>query len=174
MTTTKLSPGKFAINYGVILGVVMVLIAVIMYVTGMPLEGIQWPQYLYYLIFPLVIIIGIKAFKAKNDGFLSLGEALKTGVAIALISALVYIVYVLLFNYVIDPEYNTKIIEVVRDQMLENPDITEAQVEQTIGFVEKMSDPIVGSSVWLGLSLFFGLIYSLIGGLVMKNENPIA
>lgn len=172
MTTTNLSPGKFAMNYGIILGVIMILIAVVMYVTGMPLEGIQWPQYLYYLIFPTFVIIGIKAYKTKNGGFLTLGEALKTGVAIALISALVYIVYVILFNYVIDPEYNAKIIEVVREQMLENDNVTEAQVEQTIGFVEKMSDPIIGSSVWLGLSLFFGLIYSLIGGLIMKNENP--
>ncbi len=173
MITTKSSPGKFAMNYGILLGVIMVLIAVIMYVTGMPLKGIQWPQYLYYLFFPLIIILGIKAYKAQNEGFLSLGEALKTGIAIALISGLIYVVYIILFNYVIDPEYNNKIIEMVRDQMLESPDISEAQVEQTMGFVKKMSDPVIGSSVWIGLSLFFGLIYSLIGGLVMKNENPL-
>ena len=61
---------------------------------------------------------------------------------------------------------------VARDKMLENPNATEEQIEMSINIMEKMSDPIIGSSAWVGLSLFFGLIYSLVGGLVMKKDNP--
>ena len=50
METQKPTTGKFAMNYGIILGVVMILISVITYVTGMALEGTQWPQYIYYII----------------------------------------------------------------------------------------------------------------------------
>ena len=49
METQKLTPGKFALNYGLILGLVMIAIAVVTYVTGMALEGKQWPTYLYYI-----------------------------------------------------------------------------------------------------------------------------
>lgn len=166
------TPAKFAMTYGIVLGVIFILIAVIMYVTGMPLRGEQWPQYLYYLIFPAGIIIAIKKFKVDNGGFLELKDAIKIGLTIGVISGLVYLVYIFLFNYVIDPEYNAMIIEVAREQMLEQSNVTEEQVDQMMGFIEVMANPFLGGALWIGLSLFFGLIYSLIGGLVMKQDNP--
>ena len=66
MEAQQPTPGKFARNYGVILGVIMIFIAVIMYVTGMSLEGVQWPQYLYYIIFPVVIFYAISQFKKQK------------------------------------------------------------------------------------------------------------
>ena len=59
MESQQLSPGKFARNYGIILGLILILIAVIMYATGMQLEGVQWPMYIYYVFFPVVIIYAI-------------------------------------------------------------------------------------------------------------------
>ena len=105
MEAQQPTPSKFARNYGVILGVIMIFIAVIMYVTGMSLQGVQWPQYLYYIIFPVVIFYAISQFKKQNANTLSLGQAIKIGIVIAVISAVVYIIYGLLFNYVIDPEF---------------------------------------------------------------------
>lgn len=172
MEVTKKTPANFGVTYGVTLGVIFILIAVIMYVTGMPLEGKQWPQYLYYLIYPAGIIIAIKKYKVENGDFLKLSEALKIGLAIGAVSGIVYLLYAILFNYVIDPEYNAMLIDVARDQMLTNPNITEEQLEQTMTFIETMANPILGGALWVGLSLFFGLIYSLIGGLIMKQDNP--
>ena len=44
MENQKPTAGKFAMNYGIILGVIMLAISVTMYVTGMALEGVQWPS----------------------------------------------------------------------------------------------------------------------------------
>jgi len=170
METQQPTPGKFARNYGIILGVIMILIGVIMYVTGMSLKGIQWPQYLYYVIFPIVIFYAISQFKKQNANTLSLGQAIKVGVVIALISAIVYIIYGLIFQYIIDPEFMGQMKEVVRDKMMEAPNATQELVDQQMKFVEMFMNPFIGSALWVGLSLFFGLIYSLIGGLVMKKE----
>lgn len=171
MENEKPKAGKFALNYGIILGLFMVTIAVVLYVTGMALEGVQWPNFIYYIIFPIVVIYGISQYKKSNANILSLGDAIKVGLAIAVISALVYVVYGLLFNYVIDPEFMAQAMEVAKEKMLENPNITEEQVEQSIKMVEMFSNPLIGSAFWLAMSAFFGLIYSLIGGLVMKNDN---
>lgn len=170
MEAQKPTVGKFAMNYGVILGVVMILIGVISYVTGLALEGKQWPQWLYYIIFPIVIFYAISQFKKQNANVLSLGQAIKIGLVIAAISAVVYIIYGLIFNYIIDPEFMGQVKEVVRDKMLEAPNATQEIVDQQMKMVEMFMNPIVGSALWIGLSLFFGLIYSLIGGLVMKKE----
>ena len=87
METQPISAGKFGMNYGIILGVVMIAINVIMYVTGMALEGTQWPQYLYYIIFPVVIMYAISKYKSNNANVLTLGSAIKLGLIIAVISA---------------------------------------------------------------------------------------
>ena len=171
MESQKLSTGRFAMNYGLTLGAIMILIAVLMYVTGMALEGKQWPQYLYYIIFPGVIIYAISQYKKTNGNLLSLGDAIKIGLAIAIISALVYGVYALIFNYYIDPEFIDQMMRVTEDKLLENPKLTPEMVEQQMEFVKKFSNPILGVSFWIALSAIFGLIYSLIGGLIMKEER---
>ncbi|WP_369994045.1 DUF4199 domain-containing protein [Winogradskyella sp.] len=171
MEHQKPKTGKFALNYGLILGLVMISIAVIMYVTGMALEGVQWPNYLYYIIFPVVIFYAIGQYKKANANVLSLGDALKVGVAIAVISAIVYVLYGFIFNYVIDPEFMAQALDVAKDKMLENPNMTEEQVEQSIKMIEMFTNPLIGSAFWIAMSALFGLIWSLIAGLVMKNNS---
>ena len=171
METQKITPGKFALNYGLILGLVMIAIAVVMYVTGMALELKQWPQYLYYIIFPVTVIYAISQYKKSNGNLLRLGEAIKLGVIIGVISGIVYAVYNIIFQYVIDTEFAELIMDATRDKMLENPNMTEEIVDQSMAMMEKFMNPFVGSAFWIALSTFFGLIYSLIGGLVMKKEE---
>ncbi len=171
METQKLTPGKFALNYGLVLGLVMIAIAVVMYVTGMALELKQWPQYLYYIIFPVTVIYAISQYKKSNGNLLRLGEAIKIGVLIGVISGLVYAVYGLIFNYIIDPEFMDLMMEATRDKMLENPNMTEEIVDQSMAMMEKFMSPLLGTAMWIAMSAFFGLIYSLIGGLVMKKEE---
>lgn len=171
MENEKPTTGKFAINYGLILGLVMVTIGVVTYVTGLALEGAQWPNIIYYIVFPIIIFYAISQYKKANANLLSLGDALKVGLAIAVVSALVFVVYGLLFNYVIDPEFSQQALEVAKDKMLENPNMTEEQVKQSLEWIEKFQNPAFGFSIWIAFSAIFGLIYSLIAGLIMKNDN---
>ncbi len=171
MESQKITPGKFALNYGLILGLIMIVIGVVTYVTGIALELKQWPQYVYYIIFAVTIIYAISQYKKSNANLLSLGEALKIGVIIGVISALIYAAYIILFNYVIDPEFMDLIMEATKDKMLENPNMTEEIADQSMAMMEKFMNPFVGSAMWIALSALFGLIYSLIGGLVMKKEQ---
>lgn len=171
MEQPNITPGKFSMNYGLMLGLIMIVINVLMYVTGMTLEGKQWPQFLYYLIFPVTIFYAVNQFKKKNGNVLSLGQAIKTGLIIAIISAIVYAVYSLIFHYVIDPDFVGKVMEVTREKMMENSDMSEEQVNQSMAFAEKFMNPFLGVTFWIALSAIFGLIYSLIAGLIMKNEQ---
>ena len=170
MEHQKPTAGKFSLNYGVLLGLLMVCISVVTYVTGMALEGAQWPNIIYYIAFPIVVIYAISQYKKANANTLSLGDAIKVGLVVAIISALVFVVYGLLFNYVIDPEFTQQAIEVAKEKMLENPNMSPEQVEQSMVWVEKFSNPAIGMTFWVAMSAFFGLIYSLVGGLVMKNN----
>ncbi|WP_411894516.1 DUF4199 domain-containing protein [Winogradskyella sp. A2] len=171
MENQKPTAGKFALNYGLMLGLLMIAIGVVTYVTGMALEGVQWPNIIYYIAFPIVIMYAISQYKKANANTLSLGEALKVGLSIAVVSAIVYLLYGLLFNYVIDPEFMGQMMDMQRDKMLENPNMTPEAVEQSMKMVEMFTNPLIGSAFWIAMSAFFGLIYSLIGGLVMKTKS---
>lgn len=171
MDSKTTSPGKFAVNYGVILGLILVVIYALMYATNMLIEGVQWPMVLYYIIFPAYLIYAISQFKKANNNFLTLSEALKVGVAAAVISGLVYAVFSLMLFYVIDTELMDKMMEVTREKLYENPNMTSEMVENSMAMMEKFSGPLFGSAVWIALSALFGLIYSLIGGMVMKKES---
>jgi hypothetical protein len=137
----------------------------------MALEGQQWPNIIYYIAFPVVIMYAISQYKKANANTLGLGDAIKVGLSIAVISAIVYLIYGLLFNYVIDPEFMGQMMEVQRDKLLENPNMTPEAVEQSMKMMEMMFNPFIGSAFWVAMSAFFGLIYSLIGGLVMKTKS---
>lgn len=171
--TTQPTPAKIGVNYGILLGIILILISVIMYVTGMAYEGVQWPMYLYYIIFPVVVIFGIKNYKSQNNNFLTLSEALKTGVLIGVVSGVIYLIYNLIFNYIIEPDFSAQMMEIARNQMAEAGTLTDEQIEMSLGWVEWMTNPFLGGAIWIALSAFFGLLYSLIAGLVMKNVNPV-
>jgi hypothetical protein len=165
------SPGKFAVNHGIILGLILVIIYAFMYATNMLVEGKQWPMVLFYVIFPAYLIYAINLFKKANGNFLTLSDALKVGVAAAVISGLVYAVFSLILFYVIDPGLMDKIMEITREKLYENPNMTSEMVDSSMAMVEKFSGPLIGSAIWIALSALFGLIYSLIGGMVMKKES---
>ncbi|MFB9055733.1 DUF4199 domain-containing protein [Mariniflexile ostreae] len=171
MPSQSLSPGKFATNYGLILGAVMMLITIITYATGMAIEAVQWPNYIYYIIFPIVILYVISAYKKQNAGLLTLSEALKIGVTIAVISALVNVVYGLIFHYIIDPQFASQLTERIGEKMLENQSISPEMVEKQMEMMKKFQNPLIGSAIWVALSAIFGLLYSLVGGVIMKKED---
>lgn len=171
MEQQKLSPGKFAMNYGVILGLIMIFISVITYVTGLALEGAQWPNWIYYAAFPIIVLYAISQFKKQNLNILSLSQALKVGILIGVISAIVIMIYSMIFNYLIDSEFMSQMMEVARDKMLENPNMTEEMVDQSMKFIEMFSNPAISGAFMIAMSAVFGLIYSLIGGLIMKREE---
>ena len=95
----------------------MIIISVFIYANDMAFKNQQWPTYIYYVVFPIVIFYTIYKYKIYNNGVLSLRDAMKAGLIAAIISALIYTAYVLLFNFVIDPEYNLKIIDFASDQI---------------------------------------------------------
>lgn len=168
------STSKFSLPYGAILGLVITVIAVLMYVSGMLLAGEQWPVYIFYLFFPLYIGYCVYTYRTKNGGFLSLGKAIKVGVTIAVVGGIVYGIYNLIFFYIIEPGITEQLMDVAREKMFEeNPDMTEEQAEMTLGFVAKFSNPLFSSAMYILLSAVFGFLYGLFAGLIFKRERPM-
>ncbi len=160
------------INYGVILGVLLILVSVIFYALGQTYK----PSFVFsalQFIIPLVIIfMGIKQFRQLNGDALSLSEALKTGLGISLIGGIILAVYNFVFAKFIEPDYFVKVLEIQQNQMIEaNPNLSDEQIEMATEMSGMFANVwvMIGSAIML--SLFGGLIYSLISGLILKKDK---
>lgn len=173
MEIQKAEAKKFVLNYGVLLGILSIIMGVVMYVTNAYLS----PSFIYtvigFLILVVVITLAIKAYKAENGGYLGLGEALKVGIGVAVIGGIISAIWsFILMNY-IEPDFMSQMMELQREQMVEtNPDMTESQLEAAMEMGAKFSSPWLLLAIALIGNLFFGLIISLVVGLIMKKENP--
>lgn len=172
MENQKSTPKQIMLNYGLILGFTGILLNVAMFAIGKTYDP-HWSFMVIGMgITIAILILGIKKVKELNGGYLSLGEALKTGLGIALISGIIGAVYTLVFTNYIEPEYFTRMAEVQEQKMLEmNPSISDEQLEASLAITAKMSGPVIGSAMNIVGSLFIGFIISLIGGLILKKSD---
>jgi ABC-type antimicrobial peptide transport system permease subunit len=120
-----------------------------------------------------VLLYSFISFKKQNEGFLSLSEALKIGIGVSLISALIGIVYTQILVNFLDPDTMKKSLELSMDTMrAENPEMPQEALDTARSMQEKMSSPLIFSAVQIIFALFFGFIISLIGGLIVKKSRP--
>lgn len=163
---------KIILNYGGILGIVSVLISVTLYALGMQYEQDWKTGSIGIIAMAVIIFLGIKKFREFNEGYLSIGEALKTGIGIALIGALISVAYSLIFLNFIEPDFMANTMEKAEVDMIEKfPQLTDEQIEQQISMMKKFSTPAITSAIAIVFSLFFGFVFSLISGFILKNDQ---
>ena len=155
------------------LGLASIALSVVTYVMGVHLERPWWASVIGIIIMAALIVYGLKAFKQDNEGFLSLGEAIKVGLAISVIAGILGAVYNYVFVTVIEPDFVAQMMEITREQMIEqNPTMTEEQMEMGLSITEKFMSPGIMSAMAIIFTLFLGFIISLISGLIMKQNRP--
>ncbi|MGX1929239.1 DUF4199 domain-containing protein [Flagellimonas sp. 2504JD4-2] len=162
--------GKFSLNYGLILGGISIVFGIMLYTQDMHTSQSPAIMIIGIVLAAVITFLGISNFKKANGGYLSLGEALKIGAGIALISAIIAIVYnLVLINY-IDPDAPSKIMDARLGPALESGEITQEQFntqkEQSIKYWW-MGYPFI-----LIINVLIGLVLGLISGLILKKAKP--
>ncbi|MGB5359148.1 MAG: DUF4199 domain-containing protein [Eudoraea sp.] len=162
--------GKFSLNYGLILGVILLVFSIMLY--SMDAHYSQDPSntVITILIMVGVIIWGIFNFRKANGGFLTLGEALKLGAGIGLVAAIIAVIYTLFLSNVLDPDFAVKIAETTKAASEAGGQLSDAQIQQqydgTINYFW-ITYPFI-----LIFYIIAGLIIGLIGGLILKKAKP--
>ena len=142
---------KIALNYGLYLGVASILIGVIRYALGMQYDHDMPFGILSLIIMAIILVLGIKKYKEVNGGLLTLGQGIKTGIAIALVGGVIGILYTIIFMSVIEPDFLAHKLEMAKEKMLDNPSFSEEQIDNAIEMQEKFSSP--------GMIAAFGMSY---------------
>ena len=170
MENQTTSAKSIMINNGLILGLISILISVTVYATGYTYDQHWSVGVISFLIMVAIIVMGIKKFKASNEGFLSIGEAIKMGLGIALISGIISVAYTYVFTSFIEPDFFINLAQ-VQEQKWIDQGLTDEQIEGAKVMMDKMSNPMMTAGFTVIGSLFFGFIISLITGAVMKESK---
>lgn len=162
------------IMYGFISGVAMVVIAAVLYVTGITMKN-EYASYIAQIPFLAGIILNAMAYSKANDGFVTFGNVFGSGFKMSMIVAIVMVAWMIASAFIF-PDMKEKILQMSRDNMMARSQrLTEDQIDMSINFMRKYWTVIMVGSAILG-TLFFGAIFSLIGGAVAKKngERPMA
>lgn len=172
METKTVNSKSIMLKNGLYLGLTSVALAIVFYVLGISFSLSWLSSILGFAAIVLFIVWGIKQFKTENQGFLTIGQALKIGVGIAVVSAIISVVYTFVFQTFIEPDFINQAFEAQREKMAENG--MELQEEQLENMKEMMTQPSMQVLSYVGTilaSAFFGLIISLIAGAVMQKKE---
>ena len=172
MENQKKTTAKTALNFGLLLGAISVVFGFILYSLDIHYQQDSSTSIIGYAIMIAIILIGIIQFKNSNEGYVSLSEALKTGVGTALVSSIIVCFYTFFMIKYLDPEFLDKSIEYQKEKMLqENPEISMESVNKLSEMQKEFSGPFIISGFIIIFNLFFGFIISLVVGLIVRKSK---
>ena len=117
-----------------------------------------------------IIVLGISQFKNANGGFLNWGQGVKIGVGIAILAALISVIYNYFFITFVEPDFMTQIMD-IQNQKLLDQGRTEEQIEAANAMTEKFKSPLFASAFGIIGSAIGGFIISAIAAAIMKKSE---
>lgn len=161
--------GKYSLNYGLILGAIGVAFSLMLFLVDAHTSNSPVVQVVNIVISVAIIFWGILSFRKANAGLLSIGQALKLGAGISVVAGVLSVLYLLLLSNVLDPDFARAVTEARIAEAAASGNMTPEQIEQSVEMGEKFF--WFGYPVILIMSVIFGLIIGLVGGLIFKKSG---
>lgn len=161
------------LKFGLISAASGIVWTLIMYLTELDksdyAKPLGWIMILFYLAF---VVLAVKDVRDTNNGYISFGEAFKTGFLTMMIGAVIGTIYFYIHVSFVDTNFIDHIFEQSRAEMMKQPNMTEEQIEQALKFTAMFMTPGVMAFFGLLMNLIGGLIGSLIVAAIMKKDPP--
>ena len=165
---------KPALIYGVILGVVGILLSLVFYFLNM--TTVRWVGWVSMAVTIAVLVYCLIAYRNEYlGGFASFRQIFIMGLVIGIVSSIITAAYTYLLYAVIDPDLIEKTRVAAEETIMNNPRIPESMYD---GFFEKMEKRMQpGRMAIMGLiigPILNAIISLVIAAFVKKEENPVS
>lgn len=159
---------KSSITSGIYVGIALILLSVVYYVTGNTFaKSAQWVSYAVMLV---GIVLAQLGYRKSLGGFMTYGQGLGIGVLTMLFASLLSGIYTILLYEVIDPSLKEQLRLFTEEQMLKRG-LPEEQLNAAVDVATKMQSPVMMFVMSLFGGTLVGLIMSLITSIFIK-KNP--
>ncbi|MGO4919027.1 DUF4199 domain-containing protein [Maribacter spongiicola] len=167
--------GKYALKYGIILGVIGIVLSLMLFSQDLHYQIDLKRLFINLLLSLTFIVVGgslaMIEFRKVNNDFISFRQGLKIGVGVALVSGIIGILFNFILTEIIDPETTEKAINYASEMMLDagmsKNDVDKAMEDQ------KNQNPIKQLGMGLIFSIILGFIGSIIPALIIKKQENL-
>lgn len=162
-----------AVAVGIIISLVLILISLIVYFTGMFTE--TWNQYLGFAVFVGGIVLAVRRHGRDHAYGLGFGRLFAFGFKVTAVIICLMILYTLFSGWLF-PDIKDKLMAVAREQAMAEaagqPGVNQAQVEAGMAMFEKNFTLfiVMGILFWY---LFLGALSSLAGAALTRRRPPM-
>jgi hypothetical protein len=160
---------KSSLTSGIYIGIVLILISVVMYATGVMFE--KWAQYVSWPILILGAIYAQITYRKSLGGEMTYGQALGVGVLALIFASVLSSIYAYLLYTVIDPSLLEQVRIMTEQRLVEQGNIPEEQLDQFMEISMRFQKPAIMALMGIFGGALIGLIISLITGIFTK-KNP--
>jgi len=169
-TTTSI--WKSCLKFGVILGLISVVMSVLYYV--MDIMFASWIMVPSIVVTLVVLFLLQRSYRDScENGYITYGRALGSGVIMLLYAAIIGAIFAYLLYAVIDPGLVDKSLAAAQAK-LEAKGMPEAAIDAAVKVQQKMLQPWVISLSSIFGTMFSGTIMALITSIfVTKKGNPL-
>ncbi len=169
MEEKSVSVWKSTLMPAVYLGIVLILVSVVFYVTGNTFSS--WAGYISYPIMIAGVIYGQLAHKRELGGTLTYGQALGSGIVTLIYASVLTSIYSILLYKVIDPSLLEQMRIFIEQKIVQQGKVPEDQIDMAVNITMKIQTPPLSIITYIVGSAIMGLIISLITGIFIK-KNP--
>ena len=169
MEQNSASIWKSSLISGVYLGIALILISVVFYVTGNVFS--KTAQYISYPVMIIGIILAQVSYKKALGGTMSYGQALGVGVITMVFASVISSIYSVLLYNVIDPSLQEQLRIFTEEQIIKQGRVPEDQIEASVNIAAKLQTPVMMLVMGIISGAIAGLIISLITSIFTK-KNP--
>lgn len=160
---------KSTLTTGVYVGIVLILLSVVFYVTGNPFSKVS--QYLTYPIMIGGVIWAQMNYKKVLGGTLTYGQGIGSGVLALAFASLISSIYTFILFKFIDPSLTEQLRIFTEEQIVKQGRVPEEQLEMAVNMAAKFQTPLMMLVMGIFGGAFMGLIISLVTSIFIK-KNP--
>lgn len=165
---------KHSMNYGLIMGAVLIILSLITYLAGV-VKPPFWVSLINYAIMVGIIVWGTKKYRDEVlEGAISYGNALGLGVLITLFAGVIVAVFTYIQITIIDPDFVSKILAIAEEELVKRG-MSDDQIEMALDMQKKFMTPLFMIISSLFGMVLMGFLFSLITSIFLKKEkSPFA
>lgn len=122
----------------------------------------------------LFVYFGIREYRDRNNnGYMTLGKALKIGLLIALFSAIGVAIFDYIYTSQINPDFATEYVEYTVKKMEETmpPEEVKIKAAELERQMEDYGSPILMAMLMFVTVMIIGFIIALISGLILQRKK---
>lgn len=173
---TKVDAKNIMLKFGGLLGLGLVILQLIPYLTGNIYKTdsllVVLSGYIGYGLIIVCVVWAMRTFRKENEGFLNFGKGLKIGMGTVAIGTLTIVVYTIIFMKYIEPNFAQEMLEVQMEKILnENPQMTQEELDMAKNIAHKVSGTWMAATFLFIWFLFIGFVISLISAAVLQRKK---